>query len=154
MRVKIFSIVVLCTFFLFGCATKTIVPPKPTPQIDTSSFSTPASGMAGIYFYQWKTGVFGAAYDVSFVLDGKALGKINTGEWLYFDVPPGKHKYKMAGAPIPIDVEVDFEVGKTYFFRGKIRNLMSEVFLMQNLEEIQESFQNIKIGRYKRGESN
>jgi hypothetical protein len=143
-------VLLFCVGLFAGCATKTVVPPKATPQIDTSSRSTPVVGMSGIYFYQWKSGVFGSGHDVSLVIDGKDLGGINTGEWLYFEIPAGTHKYKMVGGPVPIDVEVNFEAGRTYFFRGKVRNFMSEVFLMQNIEEIQEAFQNIQTGRYKK----
>ena len=145
-----FLLVAMISVLLAGCATKFQVK-QPIPQIDTSSHHKPASGMAGIYYYQWKRGILGAGRDVSLTLDGKVLGKINTGEWLYFDVLPGTYVYNIGG-PFSFEGEVVLQADKTYFFRGALNNLMDENLLITSESEIKEAFVNITSGRYEHGD--
>jgi hypothetical protein len=138
----------LCLIFLFllnGCiATK--------PQVDMSWYNKSAEGTAGIYFYQWKTGVLGSYSDVRFKLDGETLGKINTGEWLYFEVPAGIHKYRFDGGILPQYIEHDFVEGQNYFFRGFILMGADSVVLINDEKEIMETIKNIESGRYQPGD--
>ena len=119
-----------------------------------SSYSKPTPGMAGVYFYQWKTGILGAASDVKFVLDGQIRGSINTGEWLYFEVPEGKHNYRLIGGLFPGEIEHQFTAGQNYFFRGVLSSFTDTVLWVNDAVAIDETVSNIKSGRYKKKTSN
>jgi hypothetical protein len=136
----------LAVVIFSGCAS------TPVPPIDTSQYSTPTKGMAGIYFYQLKTGIIGAGSDVKFILDDKIFGKINTGEWLYFEENPGIHKYRFIGGPFPSFVPIEFKEGQNYFFRGFLSSGMDHVVWINNKEAIDSAFENIKSGRYEKGD--
>ncbi len=136
----------LLLFFLLLLTSCAVTPPP-----DLSWYSEPAEGTSGIYFYQWKTGVLGCAWDVPFILDGKELGKINTGEYLYFEIPSGKHKYRFGGGLIPQHFEQEFEAGQNYFFRGFINMAQSTVILIRDKKAIEEAIKNIETGRYELG---
>lgn len=88
---------------------------------------------------------------MSLTLDGKVLGKINTGEWLYFDVLPGTYVYNIGG-PFSFEGEVVLQADKTYFFRGALNNMMDENLLITSENEIKETFVNITSGRYEHGD--
>ncbi len=148
---KLFLILTVSIVFS-GCAATKMSVVKPVPKIDTSSHTTPAHGMAGIYYYQWKTGVLGAGRDVTLTLNGKVLGRINTGEWLYFDVAPGKYEYRVMTGPLSIDGEVNLEADRVYFFRGMLRNAMAQNHLIMDENEIMDAFENIKSGKYEKGD--
>lgn len=106
---------------------------------------------AGYYFYQWKTGIFGALSDVKFVMNDEVLGSINTGEWLYFEVPAGPHEYVWNGGIIPQSTEMEFHEGSNYFFRGFLSTGSDTVSYVDDEQEINETIENIKSGRYERG---
>ncbi|AHI33419.1 hypothetical protein AU15_20905 [Marinobacter salarius] len=101
---------------LVGCAST----PKVAP--DMRAYSTPTEGTAGIYFYQWKTGMMGAMSDVKFVLNDEVLGRINTGEWLYFEVEEGTHEVRLLGGIFQQARPLEFVKGQNYFFRGALLN--------------------------------
>jgi hypothetical protein len=126
-----------------GCASYT-----PAPPVDMSNYSKPTAGTAGIYFYQWKSGIFGAFSDVKFVLDGQVLGSINTGEWLYFEVLEGNHSYRYRGGPFKSDTPFQFDAGKNYFFLGKLRDGMDSVSWINDPVALDEATANISSGRY------
>lgn len=89
---------------LSGCATTFTLPASGPAPVDMSSYSTPSEGKSGIYFYQWKSGIWGAYRDVRFRLDDKVMGKINTGEWLYLEVPAGPHELRYQAGIFPLEV--------------------------------------------------
>ena len=105
-----------------------------------------------MYFFQWKSGVFLSYSDVKFVLDGESLGQINTGEWLYFEVPAGKHEYVVVGGIHQFKGNFDFVEGHNNFFRGFINNGIDHVQLIQDEPSIREAIENIESGRYERGD--
>ena len=115
------------------------------PYVDTSDHSQPVAGKAGIYFYQWKTGLLGAAWEGPFKLDGEVLSEINTGEWDYFEVEPGVRRYHMGWLQDP---EMLFEPDKNYFFRGFVNMASSHVIPIHDEREIRETLVNIESGRY------
>lgn len=139
-----------CAFFILfsllfiGCVTL-------SPPPDMSGYKAPTQGTAGVYFYQWNIGIIGSYSDVRFVLDGETLGKINTGEYLYFEVPAGKHKYRYKGGFIPQSTEIDFIAGQNYFFRGAIFMAQDYVNLIRDTKEIQKAIKNIEDGTYEPG---
>lgn len=137
--------ILIAAIFIQGCATST-----PAPQVDMSGYSKAAPGMAGIYFYQWKTGIFGSLSDVKFVLDGQVLGSINTGEWMYLEVLAGEHKYRLKSGLIPIDIPHQFTAGQNYFFIGKLNGFTDSVVWINDIEKINEVVVNMESGRYKR----
>jgi len=137
---------VVTAVLLSGCMT---VPFEPTKLVDTSWYSKPSEGNAGIYFYQYKSGIWGAAYDVGFKLDGEVLGKINTGEWLYFEVPAGIHEYY---STITLNRELNFIAGQNYFFRGGVDGFTSNVVLVIDEPANNRALKNIESGRYEHGD--
>ena len=72
--------------FLTGCAA---TPYRDLNLDTTSNFNRPKGGMAGIYVYQWKTGIIGAALDVDFEIKGYPTIALNTGEYGHFEIAPG-----------------------------------------------------------------
>lgn len=143
---KLLATLVTTVALISGCATTDQV------LVDTTHYSTPTKGKSGIYFYQWKTGFLGAASDVRFILDGKVLGAINTGEWLYFEADPGPHKYRLQGGFLPSELPITFKEGHNYFFAGALRSGIENVVWVNDERRISEAFENIKIGRYEKGD--
>ena len=142
------SILPFAVIYLTGCA----VPPKPV--IDMTSYSTPSKGTAGVYFYQWKTGFLGAAFDAKFIVDGKVLGAINTGEYMYFDVPAGQRKYRAYDGLISsLDMDFQFVENQNYFFRGH-PGITGSVYWINEPLELTAAAENIRSGRYKKLKSN
>ena len=143
-----FTLLLLLLFpiLLFGCSYT--APPPP----DMSWYKAPAQGTAGIYLYQWKVGILGSYSDVRFILDKQTLGKINTGEYLYFEVPAGKHKYRYKGGIIPQYAELDFIAGQNYFFRGVICLGSDLIVLIKDEDEINKTIKNIESGKYESGD--
>jgi len=131
---------------LVGCAST----PKVAP--DMRAYSTPTEGTAGIFFYQWKTGIMGAMSDVKFVLDEEVLGRINTGEWLYFEVEEGTHEVRILGGPFPQARPLEFVKGQNYFLRGALSNGMDVVVPIYSEDEIADAVKFIESGRYEHGD--
>lgn len=139
--------VVLVSFCiaLTGCAT----PPATT--IDTTrDFTTPAAGKAGLYFYRWNTGLFGAAVDTDVVVDGKKAADIDNGEFFYLEVEGGAHTVIMVKGLLQ-DVTRDFAfvAGRNYFFRGATNMGADLVWPITADEEILDAQLHIKE-KYKR----
>lgn len=128
-----------------GC---TATPYKELHLDSTSNFKTPKDGQAGIYVYQWKTGYLGAAFDVDFEIKGFPELPLNTGEYGYFEVPPGDYEYKLYGGPFPQYIPIKFEANQNYFFRAIFMNFMGHSFLIRNQVEIDGAKKNILSGRY------
>ena len=112
------------------------------------SFRTPAQGKAGIYVYQWKTGIFGAGMDVGFEIKGLPEVFLNTGEYCYFEVAQGAYEYKFRGGIFKQYFPVKFEVNQNYFFNAKISNFSDFVYLVRSQTEIDEAKNNILTERY------
>lgn len=144
MKKSCFFVLLTVLVTISGCAV--------TPPPDSSWVSIPKKDQAGIYFYQHKTGFVGGLYDVGLYINGKKLGEINTGEWLYFDYPAGKHHYYVDGPILPTEVPVEFKAGNNYFFRGSIFMASPLVVLVTDPKEIKEAHENIQSGRYEHGD--
>lgn len=131
-------------FGLAGCA---VVPYEQLGLDTTSNFREPPPDRAGIYVYQWKTGILGAAMDVDFEIKGQPKIALNTGEYGYLEVPPGEYEYKVMGGPA-IFVPVKFDGGQNYFFRAFLASFSDRSFLVRDQQEIDEAKQNLLSGRY------
>lgn len=130
---------------LGGCA----VVPYEQRQLDTTSnFRVPPPDKAGIYVYQWKRGVIGSVFDVSFEIKGQRKIALNTGEYGYLEVPPGDYEYKLKGGMFQIFLPVTFKAGQNYFFRAALVNASDMSALIADQKEIDEAKQNIVSGRY------
>lgn len=132
--------IILAFLLLTGCAL-----PKAPHYIDTSDYSVPTQGMAGVYYYSWKTGIYGAGYDVKFEVDDIVYSTINTGEWDYFEMKPGTHDIPMTWHTT---IPVTMVAGTNYFFRGYITNFSPFIVTTYNEKEIQEALENIRSGHY------
>jgi hypothetical protein len=133
---------------LIGCA---VVPYEELKLDTTSNFRNPPPDKAGIYVYQWKTGVLGAAMDVNFEIKGQPKIALNTGEYGYLEVLPGKYEYKVEGL-FNIFLPVKFESAKNYFFRATLVNFSDAAVLIRDQNEIDEAKQNIFSGRYEKND--
>ncbi|MEZ8065183.1 hypothetical protein [Vibrio sp. FF145] len=118
----------------------------------TSSFSKPSEGKAGVYVYQYKTGIFGSYADVDFELkQGNRTVKeiaLNTGEYGYFEVDPGGYSYKFNGGLFPQFADVKFLPNENHFFRGSILQGADFIIFDTNQNEINQAKFNIMRGRY------
>ncbi len=130
---------------LTGCA---VTPYKDLNLDTTSNFTLPKEGKSGIYVYQWKSGILGAARDVDFEIKGQPKISLNTGEYGYFEVDPGKYEYKVSGGLAPFNLPVEFEANKNYFFRASLANFSDKAYLVTDQLEIDEAKKNIATGRY------
>lgn len=135
----------IITFGLAGCVA---VPYEQLKLDSTSNFRKPAPDKAGIYVYQWKVGILGAAMDVNFEVKGQPKIALNTGEYGYLEVPPGEYEYKLFGGLAPTFIPVKFDAGQNYFFRSALVNFSDVSFLIRDQKEIDEAKQNILNGRY------
>ena len=143
---RFFLLALISVLTVTGCA---VVPYKDLNLDTTSNFKYPGEGQAGVYVYQWKTGIIGAGLDVDFVIEGVAEISLNTGEYGYVEVAPGKYKYKFSGGPFKhYYVPVEFEANKNYFFRASLLNLTDNAFLIRDQTEINDVKRNILTGRY------
>jgi hypothetical protein len=132
-------------FALAGCAA---VPYEQLKIDSTSNFRTPPPDKAGIYVYQWKSGVVGALMDVKFEIKGQSTIALNTGEYGYIELAPGAYEYKAVGGPFRAFVPVKFEAGQNYFFRAFLASASDHSFLVRDQLEIDEAKKNIASGRY------
>ncbi|WP_225781720.1 DUF2846 domain-containing protein [Xenophilus sp. Marseille-Q4582] len=97
------------TVLLAGCATS-------TENFDTSKYSTPAPGKAGLFAVREAAWGLTQLKDVELYLDRKLIGKIGISEYLYADVEPGLHNI----GPDPTgwrEINVHFDAGQNYLFR-------------------------------------
>ena len=136
---------VFFSLFLTGCA---VTPYKDLNLDTTSNFKPPSKGMSGVYVYQWKTGILGAASDVNFQIKGQTAIPLNTGEYGYLEVAPGKYEYKLFGGLQNLYLPVDFEADQNYFFRAKLVNFSDQSVLIRDQTEIDETKKNIATNRY------
>jgi Protein of unknown function (DUF2846) len=130
---------------LTGCAA---VPYEQLKLDTTSSFRQPSAGKAGIYVYQWKSGMLGAGLDVNFEIKGQPKISLNTGEYGYFELAPGDYEYKLRGGLAQMSLPVKFEAGQNYFFRAALVNASDLSVLIRDQPEIDEAKSNILGGRY------
>lgn len=140
---KVFILLALLT--IAGCAIK----PYEDLGLDTTSdFKIPTEGMAGLYVYQWKSGIFGAGLDVDFELMAGPKLSLNTGEYGYLEVAPGDYQYKILGGPRPVYAPLKLEAGENYFFRSYLSYGMDTSSLTRDQSEIDDAKRNIASGRY------
>ena len=118
----------------------------------TSNFRKPPVERVGIYVYQWKSGILGAAMDVNFEIKGQPKIALNTGEYGYLELPPGEYEYKLFGGLAPTFIPMKFDAGQNYFFRSALVNFSDISFLIRDQKEIDEAKQNILSGRYELNE--
>lgn len=128
--------------FVQGCATD-------FARVDTSALSKPSQGQAGVYFFRQRVGPIGVLVDSHLAIDGKRVGSINNGDYIYLELPAGKHKYLMGSLP-RTDVEVNMVEGENYFFEGSVIFAQSQVFLVSHTRSIELAAQLIKDGWYKK----
>ena len=140
-----FVFILISVVLFTGC---TVVPYKQLNLDTTSNFKHPKDGQVGIYVYQWKKGIFGAALDVDFEIKGYPEISLNTGEYGYFEVSPGDYEYKLSGALFDQYTPVKFEANQNYFFRAFLLNLSDGSVLIRDQTEINEAKENILSGRY------
>lgn len=138
-------VVLLIPIALSGCAS---IPYEELRLDTTSNFRMPAPDRAGIYVYQWKQGILGAAMDVHFEIQEQPTIALNTGEYGYFELPPGDYKYKLSGGWTKTFIPVRFEAGQNYFFRAALINFSDVSFLIRDQLEIDDAKKNITGGRY------
>lgn len=145
-RIRLYVVAVVIGFVLGGCAS---VPSQKPPEM--SNFSEPKPGTAGVYFYRWRSGPIGIAGDADFLLDGKLLASVHTGEYAYFEVPAGKHKYQFIQGMAAIDEkELDFLAGQNYFFRGTYSLTFKMSMLVTDTSELDQATRYIQDGSYKK----
>lgn len=140
-----FLLVILMVSLFTGCAS---VPYEDLKLDTTSNFNMPKNGKAGIYVYQWKTGILGAGFDVDFEIKGYPEYSLNTGEYAYFELSPGEYEYKLSGGLLTQFLPVKFEENKNYFFRAFILNFSDNAVLIRDQAEINDAKKNILSGRY------
>lgn len=136
--------------FLAGCA----ITPYENLNLDTTSnFRTPKEGTAGVYVYQWKRGVVGAAIDVNFEIKGHPAMPLNTGEYCYLELNPGSYDYKIKGGLLKQYAPVKLEANKNYFFVASLMNLSDYIGIVRDQSEIDAAKKNILSGRYEKCET-
>ncbi|MCW4445847.1 DUF2846 domain-containing protein [Vibrio splendidus] len=140
-----FFLIILSSIFFAGC---TSIPYEELNLDTTSDIGSPTDGKTGIYVYQWKSGVIGSISDVDFEIKGQPILSLNTGEYGYFEVIPGKYEYKVAGGIFDSFIPIIFEANKNYFFRASIVNFSDYSYLIREQVEIDETKTNIVSGRY------
>jgi hypothetical protein len=138
-------LIALSLLVLSGC---TVIPYKERNLDTTSNFKKPTEGMAGVYVYQWKSGIIGAGRDVDFEIKGQPIISLNTGEYGYFETPPGQYEYKFRGGLYTVYLPVEFEANHNYFFRAALINFSDRASLVPFQVEIDEVKENIMSGRY------
>lgn len=140
---------VLLAVFFSLCLTACAVAPYKDLNLDTTSnFKSPTKGMAGVYVYQWKSGILGAGMDVNFQIKGQRTVSLNTGEYGYFEVAPGTYEYKVIGGNQNLYAPVEFEADQNYFFRAVLLQFSDHSFLVRDQIEIDDAKKNISTGRY------
>ncbi|MFM5035309.1 hypothetical protein [Aeromonas media] len=141
-------IIVMMLMFIGGCSTSARVPYEKMGLDTTSNFNIPTKGKAGIYVFQWKTGVLGAGWDVDCGFKGGPEISLNTGEYGYLEVSPGQYEYRFTGGVFPMYFPLKIEADKNYFFRGFLLSATDHCILVMDQKEIDEAKENIKSGRY------
>lgn len=137
--------ILLIAFILSGCS---VTPYKDLNLDTTSNFTRPTEGKSGVYVYQWKSGILGAAFDVNFEIKGQPKIPLNTGEYAYFELNPGSYEYKLQGGFLSQFVPIEVEANKNYFFRAALVNASDLIYLVHDQNEIDEAKKNISAGRY------
>jgi hypothetical protein len=137
--------IIFSAMLFTGCAS---VPHEDLNLDTTSNFNSPSEGRAGIYVYQWKTGILGAGSDVDFEIKGYSVLSLNTGEYGYFEMPPGDYEYKLSGGLFDQFVPVKLEANENYFFRAFLLNFSDNSVLIRDQTEIDETKENISSARY------
>lgn len=140
-----FLLLVFFSLFLTGCA---VTPYKDLNLDTTSDFKYPPKGMSGVYVYQWKSGILGALLDVNFQIKGQPAIPLNTGEYGYLELAPGRYEYKAISGLHNIYLSADFEANKNYFFRAQLSGFSDYAELIRDQKEIDEAKKNIATGRY------
>lgn len=117
--------------------------------LDTlSNMTKPSENKAGIYVYQVKSGIIGAAVDASFSIKGQPEVTLNTGEYAYFEIPPGEYEYRLSGGLFQNYIPFEARAGQNYFFAASMQAFRSSSNLVIDQRLIDEAKNNIKTGRY------
>lgn len=140
-----FVLIIISVMLFTGC---TVIPYEQLNLDSTSNFKSPKDGQAGIYVYQWKSGIFGAGSDVDFEIKGYPELPLNTGEYGYFEVLPGDYEYKLSGGVFEQYAPVKFEANQNYFFRAFLLNFSDHSVLIRDQAEINEAKENVANGHY------
>ncbi|GAA4094847.1 DUF2846 domain-containing protein [Zhongshania borealis] len=114
----------------------------------TTNAKRPNAGMAGIYAYQWKSGILGAHFDARFKITGQPIIKLNTGEYGYFQIPAGNYEYRSLAGIIPKHRDITFKAGQNYFFRLSNSMTSTSTFLIRDQDEIDATKEKINSGWY------
>lgn len=132
--------------FFVGCAS---VPYEQLKLDTTTNFRVPSPDKSGIYVYQWKSGIWGAGWDVDFEIKGQPKIPLNTGEYGYFEVSPGDYEYKWMGGMLGKQyLPVKFEANQNYFFHAFLLQGADRANLIRDQKKIDEAKQNILSGKY------
>lgn len=141
---KYFAILA-CLLLTTAC---TVVPYNELNLDTTSNTTKPDAGMAGIYAYQWKSGILGAHFDARFKIKDHPIMKINTGEYGYMQLPAGTYEYRAVSGLLPRYREVELEAGQNYFFRSSNSTFSTTTFLISDQDEIDSAKEKIRTGHY------
>jgi hypothetical protein len=138
-------IILVSAVLLTGC---TSIPYKELNIDSTTNFKFPKTGQAGIYVYQWKTGIYGALTDVECKIKGFPGLSLNTGEYGYYEIPPGDYEYRFTGGLIHQYEPVTFEANQNYFFRAALAYFSYFCLLITDQSKIDNAKKNILSGHY------
>lgn len=143
---KKLALIALASSFFVGCA---VVPYEQLKLDTTTNFRMPSPSKAGIYVYQWKAGIIGAARDVDFEIKGQPKIPLNTGEYGYFEVLPGDYEFKWTGGILGKQyLPVKLEANQNYFFHAFLYDFVDRANLIRDQQAIDEAKKNILSGRY------
>jgi len=73
-----------------------------------------------IVFYRPKNHQ-GSAINIPLQDNGKDIGSIQNGQFIFYDVTPGKHEFRTNTAAIDRAVNINVEAGETYYLSASIR---------------------------------
>lgn len=136
-------LLLLAALTLQGCASTAPSGVEPLP------LPPPTAGKAGIYFYHGRTIL--PAREVRFVLNGHDLGGVRPGEWRYFEVAPGRHRYRVNdGFMLRTETDHDFPAGEFQFFEAVVMYGVGQVYWTRRERGIAKAIHNIASGNYTR----
>ncbi|QIB65152.1 hypothetical protein [Kineobactrum salinum] len=93
-----------------------------------SSYSSPTTGFAGIYYYHPKSTMsavadFGIRWHIPFKINGEVAAIVGPNQWTYFEIPAGTHEYHVTNDLFPTKTNIDLLEGGNYFFLGSLIGL-------------------------------
>ncbi|MFT6920102.1 MAG: hypothetical protein ACJA2G_002750 [Cognaticolwellia sp.] len=148
MRTNLQILIISCFLLAASGCASTRIPYEELGLDTTTDFNTPSEGKAGIYVYQFKTGIFRATLDVGFEIKNSPEVFLNTGEYLYFEIAPGEYEYKSKGGLLKRYLPVKVEANQNYFFVAWLQRLSDNAILVTRQKEINAAKRNILSKRY------